>query len=68
MSQLLHDPRDGHSYQKLQRAHRADAYSTGNGITRLEIVVEGKVLIATAALVVVTWLLFKLAEWLEPRK
>jgi hypothetical protein len=34
----------------------------------LEIVVEGKVLIATAALVVVTWLLFKLAEWLEPRK
>ena len=29
---------------------------------------EGKVLIATAALVVVTWLLYKLAEWLEPRK
>jgi hypothetical protein len=30
--------------------------------------VEGKVVIATAALVVVTWLLYKLAAWLEPRK
>jgi hypothetical protein len=30
--------------------------------------VEAKVLIATVALVVVTWLLFKLAERLEPRK
>jgi hypothetical protein len=30
--------------------------------------VEGKVFIATVALVVVTWLLYKLAEWLEPRK
>jgi hypothetical protein len=30
--------------------------------------VEAKVFIATAALVMVTWLLYKLAEWLEPRK
>jgi len=30
--------------------------------------VEAKVLIATVALVVVTGLLYKLAEWLEPRK
>ena len=29
---------------------------------------EVKILIATVALVVVTWLLYKLAEWLEPRK
>ena len=29
---------------------------------------EGKIFIATAALVGVTWLLYKLAEWLEPRK
>jgi len=34
----------------------------------LENVVEAKVFIATAALVMVTWLLYKLAEWLEPRK
>jgi hypothetical protein len=30
--------------------------------------VEAKVFIATAALVMVTWLLYKLAEWLEPRQ
>jgi hypothetical protein len=29
--------------------------------------VEAKIFIATAALVLVTWLLYKLAEWLEPR-
>jgi hypothetical protein len=29
---------------------------------------EGKVLIATLALVALTWLLYQLAEWLEPRK
>jgi hypothetical protein len=30
--------------------------------------VEAKIFIATAALVLVTWLLYKLAEWLEPRQ
>jgi hypothetical protein len=29
---------------------------------------EAKVLLATAALMAITWLLYKLAEWLEPRK
>ena len=37
-------------------------------MTRWEIAVEGKVLIATVALLVVTWPLYRLAEWLEPRK
>jgi hypothetical protein len=30
--------------------------------------VEAKVVMVTLLLVVVTWLLFKLTEWLEPRK
>jgi hypothetical protein len=30
--------------------------------------VEVKVFIATSGLVLVTWLLYKLAEWLEPQK
>jgi hypothetical protein len=29
--------------------------------------VEVTILLTTAALVLVTWLLYKLAEWLEPR-
>jgi hypothetical protein len=29
---------------------------------------EAKVVLATLLLVAVTWLLYKLAEWLEPRK
>jgi len=68
MSQLLHDLRDGHSYQKLTARSQGGRLQYRQRHHSLEIVVEGKVLIATAALVVVTWLLFKLAEWLEPRK
>jgi hypothetical protein len=30
--------------------------------------VEAKVVMVTLLLVVVTWLLFKLTQWLEPRK
>jgi hypothetical protein len=30
--------------------------------------VEGKIFIATFALVLITWLLYKLAEWLDPHK
>jgi hypothetical protein len=33
-----------------------------------EIAVEAKVVMVTLLLVIVTWLLFKLAERLEPRK
>jgi hypothetical protein len=29
---------------------------------------EAKVILATLLLVLLTWLLYKLAEWLEPRK
>ena len=31
-------------------------------------VVETNIFIATVLLVLVTWLLYKLAEWLEPRQ
>ena len=68
MSQLLHDLRDGHSYQKLTARSQGRRLQYRPWHDSLEIVVEGKVVIATAALVVVTWLLYKLAEWLEPRK
>jgi hypothetical protein len=34
---------------------------------RPEIVMELSIFLWTAALVGVTWLLYKLAEWLEPR-
>jgi hypothetical protein len=34
---------------------------------RSEIAVELTVLLTTAALVLVTWLLYKLVAWLEPR-
>jgi len=68
MSQLLHDLRDGHSYQKLTARSQGWRLQCRQRHDSLEIVVEGKVLIATAALVVVTWLFYKLAEWLEPRK
>ena len=32
------------------------------------IVVEWKVFVATFWLILITWLLYKLAEWLEPKK
>ena len=35
---------------------------------RSEIAMEVTILLATAALVLLTWLLYKLAEWLEPRR
>jgi hypothetical protein len=37
-------------------------------VFRSEIAVELTVLLTTAALVLVTWLLYKLAEWLEPHR
>lgn len=40
----------------------------GNCTRHEETPVEGKVVVATLALIAVTWLLYKLAEWLEPRK
>lgn len=39
----------------------------GARMQRSEIAMEMKVFIATAVLVLVTWLLYKLAAWLEPR-
>jgi len=36
-------------------------------VARSEITVELTIFLTTAALVLVTWLLYKLAAWLEPR-
>jgi hypothetical protein len=65
---LLHDLPGGHRLQKANSALTGRRLQCRQRHDSLEIVVEAKVLIATVALVAVTWLLYKLAEWLEPRK